>query len=386
MAKNRNLSVGLVFDDSLDRPDGVSQYVKTLGAWLSRQGYDVSYLVGETKIKTWAGGKVYSLSKNQVVNFNGNKLSMPLPGNSRAIKKLLNDQRFDVLHVMVPYSPFMAARVIKYASKQTAVIGTFHIFPSGIMSEAGSRLLRLVLSNSWRRFYEIVSVSQATADFARTHYRIKTSVVPNPVDIAAFKTSKVEDHKNEIIFLGRLVKRKGASYLIDAFEILCRINPDARLVIAGDGADRPKLQAKVRHLGLSDKIKFLGYIKESDKPSLLAQAAIACFPSLYGEAFGIVLIEAMAAGTKVVLAGDNPGYRSVLGGNPELLVDPTDTPAFARRLNELLSDENKRRSIHEWQDSEIERYDIEVVGKQLVQIYDSAIARLNKKSHNNAHG
>jgi len=106
MSEKPKLKIGLVFDDSLDSSDGVAQYVKDLGGWLSGQGHEVSYLVGETKLTEWRGGKVYSLSKNQAVYFNGNRLSVPLPANSRRIRELLNAKNFDIMHVMVPYSPF----------------------------------------------------------------------------------------------------------------------------------------------------------------------------------------------------------------------------------------------------------------------------------------
>lgn len=386
MAKSPKLSIGLVFDDSLDRPDGVAQYVKTLGAWLSREGHEVSYLVGETKMAEWSGGKIYSLSKNKTVSFNGNKLTIPLPGSGRAIRRFMRGRHFDVIHVMVPYSPFMAAHVIKSAPDSTAIVGTFHIFPSGRVSVAGSKLLRIALGSTLKKFDEIVSVSRPAADFAKSGYRVSSEVIPNPVELSFFRQDKAPSEiKGQIVFLGRLVKRKGAAQLIDAFARLSRINPDARLLIAGAGPRRSVLEAKVRKLGLSAKVNFLGYIDEKDKPKILASSAVACFPSLYGESFGIVLIEAMAAGAGAVLAGDNPGYRSVLGKKPKLLIDPLDTAEFANRLNELLIDERERARIKSWQRQAVRQYDIDVVGGQITHLYKRRIARLRKNRHNKAH-
>ncbi|MGH7156695.1 MAG: glycosyltransferase family 4 protein [Candidatus Saccharimonadales bacterium] len=383
----KNLSIGLVFDDSLDSNDGVAQYVKTLGAWLSQRGHKVSYLVGETKLAEWAGGKVYSLSKNQTVSFNGNKLSIPLPGNGRRVREFMKHHRFDVLHVMVPYSPFMAEKAILAAPPTTAIVGTFHIFPSGNTSFWGSKLLRLTLRRSLRKFGQIVSVSQVAAGFAQSAYHISSYVIPNPVDISAFKPAKAfKKHPDEIVFLGRLVKRKGVAQLINAFQLLSQSNPNARLVIAGKGPLRQALESQVATLGLSSKVEFLGYIDEADKSRLLGKAAIACFPSLYGEAFGIVLIEAMASGAIAVLGGDNPGYRSVLVPQPKLLIDPRNAAVFAGRLKELLEDEALQKQVHEWQQQTVEQYDINVVGAQILGLYDSAIARLGKNDDNNRYG
>ena len=127
--KTTGLSVGFLFDDSLDSPTGVAQYVKTLGAWLSSQGHKVYYLVGQTKIENWQGGPVYSLSKNVNVTFNGNRLSIPLPANRRRLRQLLAGLDLDVLHVQMPYSPFLAGRIISLVPQSVAVGGTFHILP-----------------------------------------------------------------------------------------------------------------------------------------------------------------------------------------------------------------------------------------------------------------
>jgi phosphatidylinositol alpha-mannosyltransferase len=383
MTKNRKLKVGLVFDDSLDKTDGVAQYVKTLGAWLSGQGHSVSYLVGETKMTRWQGGQVYSLANNASVKFNGNRLTMPVSSSKKHIKRVLDEHGFDVLHVMVPYSPLMASKIIKAAETSTAVVGTFHIFPSGGLSRVGSRLLAAWLRPTLGRFDEIVSVSQAAAGFAKSAFGIDSQVVPNPVNVDSFKTPSVEQSAQyQVVFLGRLVKRKGAEQLIKAFAELSKTLPQAQLSVAGDGPQRRQLEKLVSKLGLSERVRFLGFIPESQKPALLAGADVACFPSLYGESFGIVLIEAMAAGAATVLGGDNPGYRSVLGDRPELLVNPDDTAEFADRLNQLLTDKKLALEIHEWQTQTVKQYDIELVGARIEAMYQSQIAKRSKKRHN----
>jgi phosphatidylinositol alpha-mannosyltransferase len=383
MQRHQSLNVGLVFDDSLDSNDGVAQYVKTVGAWLSGRGHHVSYLVGETKLREWAGGKVHSMAKNQTVYFNGNKLSMPLLASQQNIQKVLSENKYDVLHVMVPYSPLMAKRVIKTADPKTAIVGTFHILPSGFISKLGSRFLAAWLRRSLKRFDAQFSASSAAAQFAQISYGINSIVIPNTVEIKRFKVSKAEPNTvPTILFLGRLVKRKGAAELIKAFALLKQRQPNLRLKIASDGPDRAKLEALVDKLNVRDDTEFLGFIDEKDKPRLLSEADIACFPSLYGECFGIVLIEAMAAGSKVVLGGNNPGYRSVLSEQPQMLINPLDTIAFADRLELLLKDKDLVSNLHAWQDKTVRQYDINVVGEALETQYLEAIARRHKKDNN----
>ena len=386
MPRGQKLNVGLVFDDSLDSSDGVAQHLKVLGAWLSSQGHKVSYLVGETKMDKWAGGRVYSLAKNKTVNFNGNKLSMPIFPDRSMIKKVLRESQFDVLHVMVPYSPFMAQKAIKL-SKNTAVVGTFHIYPSGRLSKAGSKLLRLVYLNNLSKFSQFISVSAAAAAFARQTFKIRSIIIPNPIDLKAFKThKKINYAEQRVVFLGRLVNRKGCEELLRAFALLKDRLPSTRLVIAGDGAERQKLEKLVIKLDIADRTEFLGFIDENKKAELLASADVACFPSLYGESFGIVLIEAMASGAGVVIGGDNPGYRSVLEKQPKLLINPKNTQEFAERLEELMTNRTLIKKLHAWQLSTVRQYDINIVGPQIFDVYKQAIARYTEKDHNNDYG
>lgn len=375
----KNFSIAFLYDDSLDKQDGVPQYVKTLGKWLAGQGHQVFYMVGETRLKEWAGGPVYSLSKNQKVFFNGNFLSTPLPASRQAIRRVLDNERPDVLHVQVPYSPFLAGRIISVASPKTAVVGTFHILPANRFVRLSSRLLRLFCLRTLKRFDRLVSVSQPAADFARRSFSIKSELSPNVVELDKFRQTKGKPRPNHIVFLGRLVKRKGCEELLRAFTLLKIKVPQARLSIAGDGPLRAKLEAIIKDKGLGTSVKFLGFISEADKPGLLASAQIACFPATSGESFGIVLIEAMAAGAGVVVGGNNPGYASVLGINSQALVNPADKFGFANRLEKFLKDQKLADKLHKQQQELVKKYDVSVVGNQLLKIYREAIASRRQK-------
>jgi phosphatidyl-myo-inositol alpha-mannosyltransferase len=384
----RGLKVGFVFDDSLDSYDGVAQYVKTLGSWLDKEGHSVRYLVGQTKMQQWSGGKVYSLARNQRVVFNKNRLSIPLPTSRGRITAVLQQEKFDVLHVQVPYSPFMAQQVVQAADSSVAVIGTFHVLPANVVAKAGSHFLRLMYGKSLSRFDEIVSVSPAAAEFARKAFGIETPILPNVIDLSGYKElSKRVVKKNvpHIVFLGRLVDRKGCGLLLKAFARLHQKHPTAVLTIAGEGPELERLKRYTRQHALSEFVDFRGFVSENIKPALLASADIACFPSLYGESFGIVLLEAMASGAGIVLGGDNPGYRSVLGKKPQLLIDPRDTEALVGRLELLINDQALAGSLHKWQTAEIKQYDTAIVGQKLLGLYNQAIAKRGQGRHNKSY-
>jgi len=382
MKKSRQpLRVSFIYDDSLDGSEGVAQYVKTLGTWLSGRGHSVSYFVGETKIRSFGGSPVFSLAKNFKVTFNANKLSVPFPAKGSDIKAAIKDARPDVVHIQMPHSPLMAAKVINRLPATTARIGTFHIFPASKLVSIGSRLLRAAYLGNLSKIDKVVSVSPAAQSFAKSAFGLSTEVVPNMVDTSLFKTTTA-NIPGRIVFLGRLVPRKGAKQLIEAFALITSRFPEAELIIAGAGAQSDELKELCAKLGLEKKVQFPGFIKEEDKAPLLASAAVACFPSLYGESFGIVLIEAMAAGSGVVIGGNNPGYTTVLNDRPQLLIDPTHTAEFADRLATMLEEKAQAAAHHKWQTEEVGKYDVNVVGAKMESIYFEAIANRTIKRHN----
>lgn len=364
------MKIGFVLDDSLDRGDGVQQYILSLGAWLSRNGHEVHYLVGQTK--TTKIPNVHSLSKNLTVRFNGNRMSIPLPAKKAAIAALLQKERFDVLHVQMPYSPWLAGRVIHLAPKDTAVVGTFHIMPLGGLQFWGAKGLAWWSRTTTARMDKIWSVSAPAQDFAR-ELGIFSDVLPNVVDLRRFAQASVKPSTAEfaIVFLGRLVERKGCLELLKAVEVLYVNKVPVKLLIGGTGPQLEMLQNWVKKRKMVSIVTFSGFVPEVDKPNFLAQGQLAVFPSLGGESFGIVLLEAMAAGTQVVLGGDNPGYRSVLGEIEGSLVKPQDTMSFVKTLQQLYEDEPLRQRLHRQQQALVKQYDVGVVGKKLVSYYQS---------------
>lgn len=365
------LKIAFLLDDTLDKTDGVQQYITTLGAYYSQIGHEVHYLVAETArtdIKN-----IHSLVKYVSVSFNQNNVRTPLPAKAEEIKKLLHSLDLDVLHVQMPYSPFFAAKVIRSVSSKTKVIGTFHILPASKMHELTNRILRVALVRSLRRFDHIVSVSAPAAVFAKKVYGIKSIVVPNAVDISRFQNAPINQtrsSKKRIVFLGRFVMRKGPRELVLALrELVATYNiNNLEVVMAGKGPRLDDIKMLARHNGLAKIISFPGFIDENIKSELLASADIAVFPSLGGESFGIVLVEAMASGAKIVLGGNNPGYASVLAQRPELLFNPRDPKAFAHKLKSMLLNRHTKE-ITAWQTQHIKQYDVSVVANKLMKLY-----------------
>lgn len=383
--QNGKLKVALLLDASLDPNDGVQQYVLSVGQWLVHQGHQVHYLVGETSERKLPN--IHSLSKNISVTFNGNRVSMPLWTTRRKVRQLLAAEHFDVIHVQTPHHPLMAQRVIAEASNTTAVIGTFHILPYGIVAKAGNRLLGIVLRPSLKRIDQMLAVSSSAAVFEKWSFHKDAVVLPNVFDYTRFMEATPFERYNDdtinILFLGRLVERKGCRYLLEAIAALDRATlPKFRVIVCGRGELLGELQEYTRKQGLEDIVEFTGFVTEEDKPRYYASADISVFPSTGGESFGIVLLEAMASGKAAVLAGDNPGYATVMEPRPELLFNPKGTAELAALLTEYLNNVTKREHVAAWGKPYTKAFDVEVVGPQLVQYYENIIAKRRSQQDN----
>lgn len=368
--------IGFVLDDSLDKPDGVQQAVLTTGEWMRSQGHEVHYLVGHTERTDIEN--VHSLARTLRVKFNGNSMGTPLPALSRQLKAFFEANHFDVLHVQMPYSPFFAAKVIKLAPKKTKVIGTFHILPYSKLSAVATKQLSKLLRGSLKRFDTFISVSEPAAKFAKASFGIESIVIPNPITTKNFTHARGSTEKSnlkKIVFLGRLEERKGVLELVKAYKLLLETDPTqikkTKLIIGGKGPLKDTVHGLLMSLPIGAQSEQLGFIPEADKAKLLASADVAVFPSTSGESFGIVLVEAMAAGSKIIIAGDNPGYSSVLGEKPALLFNPRNVSEFADKLAWALNETPETKDLGEWLHGQAERYDVASVGDQLLKLYKS---------------
>ena len=377
------MRIGFVLDESLDGTDGVQQYILRVSEWLRSEGHEVHYLVGETTRTDVPN--VHSLSRNLHVHFNGNRLSTPLPASWPKLQATLDELQLDVLHIQAPYSPFMAGRIMAIASQDTAVVGTFHILPYSRLASFASYGLGLINRLSAHRFDAMMAVSAPAQAFAQSHYGLTTVVVPNCFDLQTFKGAKADSSQKRIVYLGRLVERKGSLELLRAVAYLHEQGEwpsDWKVTIGGKGKLKAGLVHFVTQHHLEQIVTLAGFVAEESKANFLAQADIAVFPSTAGESFGISLLEAFAAARGVVLAGDNPGYRSVMVGFEDQLFNPRNTREFASLLQQWMGDDLARTDQARAQQNYVTRFDAHVVGAQIVEVYEKALQTRRPTWHN----
>ncbi|RYQ41471.1 glycosyltransferase family 4 protein [Bifidobacterium pseudolongum] len=373
------LTIGFVFDDTLDALDGVQQHIITIGTELVRRGHDVHYLVGETHHSPVP--QTVSLARNVMVSFNGNRMRIPLPVRKREIRAALAHNNYDILHIQAPYSPLFGGRVLECAPQSTGVVATYHIAPIDRRARYGGRALGLVNAHSHRRVDEVIAVSQVAAQYAQFTAHAHGTIIANPVNVEKFATAAHRATRDaahpHIVFLGRLVPRKGAQLLLDALDYGERHGmfpmPGLHVTIAGEG---PLMDDCVQRAArLRTPVQFVGTVDEG-KADLLASADVAVFPAIGGETFGIVLPEAIASGAGVTLAGDNPGYRWTMRGDDDALfsVGPDHARVLAERITRALTDAPWARRLHAREEALLDRYNVQAVTDEVEQVYARAIA------------
>ncbi len=366
------LQIAFVLDDSLDRPDGVQQYVLTLGSWYAEQGHTVHYVCTNTKRDDLR--HLHSLSSATPIRFNKNALSFARPIKHSSVKTFFTQNKIDLLLVQLPHNPIFAGRIIAGAPKETTVIGTFHVAPYGKAEHFAVNSLQYLYRQSRKKIEKLYAVSRIAQPYAEKTYKLPASVVPNPVNTAVFRPKKPSQSVDsgglvDIRFIGRLVPRKGCRYLILALKELIAQKgiTNFTVTIGGKGSQLNELKALVAQLDLQKYVRFAGFVPEPDKPKFLQEADLVVFPSTGGESFGIVLLEAMATGS-VVLAGDNPGYRGVLRPK-EALFDPTNITEFCDTLADFIQSSAKRRKVAKLQLAHVKQYDVSKVGIKILADY-----------------
>ncbi len=364
----KSLTIGYILDDTLDVTDGVQQATISIAEKMRSYGHEVHYIVSETKRTDLEN--IHSIGKSYALKFNGNSVRTPLPTRKRAIIDLFNNIDFDVLHVQMPYSPFFAAQVINNAPEKIKIFGTFHILPYNLFSKFGTNILGKLLKKSQARIGKSYAVSEPALAFMESTFGLSGEVLPNPVDYNFYKSakSKKEKNKTNIVFVGRFEQRKGVKQLIQAYKLL-KDKHNLKFVMCGKGPLYKELIELVNTENLD--IEMPGFVSEKEKAERLSGADIAIFPSTSGESFGIVLTEAMSAGSEIVLGGNNPGYESVLHPWPETLFDASNPEKIAECLWKFIEDRELRHSIGVKQHLKAKDYDIEIVASKLLEDYIS---------------
>ncbi|KUI42289.1 alpha-(1-2)-phosphatidylinositol mannosyltransferase [Mycobacterium sp. IS-1590] len=362
------MRIGMVCPYSFDVPGGVQSHVLQLAEVMNRLGHHVSVLAPSSP-GAQLPDYVVSGGKAVPIPYNGSVARLRFgPATHRLVKRWLAEGDFDVLHLHEPNAPSLSMLALNIA--EGPIIATFH-------TSTTKSLTLTVFEPILRPMHEKIVGRIAVSDLARRWQMEALGsdavVIPNGVDVTAFASAPRLDGYpragRSVLFLGRFDEpRKGMAVLLRALPTLVERFPDVEILVVGRG-DEDELREDAGDL--ASHLRFLGQVDDVAKASAMRSADVYCAPHTGGESFGIVLVEAMAAGTAVV-ASDLDAFRQVLDdGKAGRLVPVDDAAALADGLIEILADDAVRERYVAAATRAVGRYDWSVVARQIMRVYDT---------------
>ena len=369
------MKVALVSPYDFASPGGVVAHVTSLSQQLERMGHDVRILAPASSPQTLGLHNLIAVGRPVPVPSGGSIARITLSvWREPRVKAILKEEAFDVIHLHEPLAPVLPLTVL-HASNAVNV-GTFHAFHgSGRMY----RFTRRFISRWFNKLDGRIAVSNAALRYVSGSFPGDYRIVPNGIDVD-FLSQEVppfdafNDGKLNILFVGRLEKRKGLKYLLQAFSRLKWEYPDIRLIVVGAGNPGKDSYRIMAERNLQDVV-FVGRVSEEAKRRYYRTADIFCAPNTGKESFGIVLGEAMASGRPIV-ASNIEGFAEVItDGKEGFLVPPKNDEALALALKRLIDTPELRRKMAERGKISVQRFRWDSVATQVVDCYQEAIAR-----------
>ena len=372
------MKIAMVSPYDFTWPGGVTAHVAQLARALGRSGHEVQVLAPHSPSRDFQDSDL-------LVPFGR---SVPLPsGGSTArvtlswwlypkIRALLKKEQFDIIHLHEPMVPILPLCVLEFS--KSINVGTFH---ASYSRQHLYRAFQPIIKRWQKRLHGSIAVSPAARRYVNNTFPGEYEIIPNGIDYKHFSANvaplpQYQDGKLNILFVGRLEKRKGLRYLLEAYSKLKWEMPNTRLIVVGPGnPDKESYRILSSH-GLRD-VEFAGRVSYDELPRYYATADIFCSPATGGESFGIVLLEAMSAG-KPVVASDIEGFRGIMtDGEQGLLVTKKDTGGLANALGRLARDPELRSKLGGQGSRSAEDYRWEVVAGRVEEYYNRCIQAAN---------
>lgn len=352
-------------------PGGVTAHVYHLKRQLTELGHEVKIIAPCTRGRpTYLDQEVIPIGRPFPIPSGGSIARVDLfPSSFERVNEVLNSEKFDIVHIHEPFTPTIALAALLRSSSVN--VGTFHACHT---KPRGYFLGKPLLTRWLQRLDGKIAVSQPALDFVSRHLKGDYQIIPNGIDVDNFSgvatpPQEYRDGKFNILFVGRLEKRKGFDCLLKAYaRVRCQFS-NVRLIIVGPGSRlRGKYEKMIRRQGITD-VAFVGYVSADALPRYYAAADVFCAPATGGESFGIVLLEAMASG-KPVIASRIPGYSSVMNeGVDGILVPPRDDESMARALISLIAEPSLGKRLGENGRKTAENYRWDRVARRVLDLY-----------------
>ncbi|HIV56438.1 MAG TPA: glycosyltransferase family 4 protein [Candidatus Stackebrandtia faecavium] len=365
------MRIGMVCPYSFAVPGGVQGHVKDLSDKLLALGHDVSVLAPAGPDDDLPE-HVVAAGRSFPVRYNGSVARLAFgPGVAWRVRRWLQQGDFDVVHVHEPLTPSLS--LLACVTSNKPVVATFHTaIPRSRTLAAGRGMAQLVLERITAR----IAVSSLARRVQVEHLGGGAVEIPNGVAVQQYAMGPTlpRPAKGQILgFVGRFDEpRKGFPTLLEAFTQVLRTRPETQLWVLGPG-DEAAAIADVSET-VRDRIRFFGMADDNTKAAMLRTVDVYVAPNTGGESFGMILTEAMAAGT-AVLASDLDAFRRVLdGGRAGILFGTGDPQSLADKTQLLLSDAGLREQYAQKGRNTVDSYDWDKISRRVVEVYLAAVA------------
>jgi phosphatidyl-myo-inositol alpha-mannosyltransferase len=372
------MRIALVSPYDFPYPGGVTEHIKALDRELRLLGHSVTIIAPSSSNRDSLDGNIVKIS-GAVLNFpfSGSVARVSFsPNVYQRVKGVLAEGRFDIVHVHEPTVPILPLAMLRHS--RAINIATFHAYRD---IHRGYEYAGGLYDPFLDRLDGRIAVSTAARDYISRYFPGDYTIIPNGVDLVRFGNPDItpfpqyQDGKLNILFVGRLERRKGFRYLMRAYPYIKAAIPEARLIVVGaySREDYAPYLRYTRAHRLRD-VKFVGYAAAAELPRYYRSAHVFVAPATGYESFGMVLLEAMAAGAPVV-ASSIPGYRSVISHDVDgLLVTPENEKAIADVVIGLLRDPARQAQLREAGSVTAQRFAWSRVARQVLDYYERQLA------------
>lgn len=348
---------------------GVKSHIAHLAAYFREWGHEVTIFAPASDPQMVAGQCVV-MGKPRSMRVSGSVARISFSWASPAVKKVLREGKFDILHLHEPLMPLLPYHFMRYSNCPT--IGTFHA-----AKEGGNRFYGYTtpLTRRWfRKLHGKIAVSPAAASLVSRYFPGYYNIIPNGIDFPHFNEAREPlpefmDGKQNILFVGRPEKRKGLKYLLRAYIRIKEQDANVRLIVVGAG-DFSRYERLMAPIG---DVVFRQYVPYDELPRYHRSAQVFCAPNTGNESQGYVLLEAMAAGVPVV-ASNIEGFAGVItDGLDGLLVKPKDSGAIAAVILRLLKNPAQRQQLSVAGQAQAAHYSWDNVARRVMSYYERLV-------------
>jgi phosphatidyl-myo-inositol alpha-mannosyltransferase len=374
------MKIALVSPYDFASPGGVVSHISCLEQQFTRLGHEVKIIAPASKAIYTVGDRFIRIGTPRPIPVSGSiaRITTSLRLESQ-IKEVFEREKFDICHLHEPLMPMLCTTVLRL--KRTVMVGTFHASGGKPWYTMFSPLAKWYLDRWFRKLDGRIAVSDVALKYVKPFFPADYTIIPNGIDTHHFNNGvkpidTFNDGKMNILFVGRLEKRKGFDYLLEAYRLIKPVVPDCRLIQVGPGVRlRKQYEKRVRQYTLPD-VHFTGYATYGDLPRYYKTADIVCFPNIGWESQGIVLLEAMSTG-KPIIASAIDGFTSVLTDGIEgIAVPPRNSEKLAEAILKLIRDKNLRNEMGDRGKPRAMQYDWALLSLKLIDFYTETLNRV----------